>query len=118
MNNVLSRGSKIYLDVENTVESAVNQYLDCRDGIVKMIEYAADSGYGSPSRLFLCIDSKHETVALIRQHRTIRMGGWIEEATYFDSDSFEFLECLITGNPNRFGKEVHILRDYNTEREL
>lgn len=91
----LKRGDKIYLDKDNTIESEVNKYLECRDGIVEAYEYRDESGYGFPARIFMCQDSKHETVAIIRQ--TLYGNGWEEEAIHFDNYSFAFLEALIGG---------------------
>ena len=61
------RGHKLYNDKAETEESLVNPYLDCRDGVVKQIEYNDESGYGSLTQLLICEDTKHESTALIRR---------------------------------------------------
>ncbi len=107
----LNRNDKIYLDDNNIKESFVNEYLSCRDGIVEVCEYRSDSGYGSKTRLFLCRNTKHESVSIIRQTYIEYKKMWIEEVVSFDSDSFKFLEVLITGK----SKDIHeytLVRDY------
>jgi len=100
----LNRGDKMYLDKDNTKESCVNIYLECRDGIVECYEYNDCSGYGSKTRLFLCENYKHEHMAIIRQIY-IDNGNWVEEVMSFDSDSFELMKALITGNRDKvYGK--------------
>ena len=96
--NQLSKWDKLYLDSAQTKESVVNTYLKCRDGIVEAYEYTNESGYGQPTRLFLCRDTKHESVALVRQTKSIINKEWLEEALVFDSDSFGFLEALVKGD--------------------
>ena len=65
----LNRGDKVYLDKEGIIGSQVNQYIECSGGIVEMYEYKDCSGYGSNTRLFLCRDTKHESVSIIMQDR-------------------------------------------------
>lgn len=108
----LNRGDKIYLDKENTVESAVNTFLDCRDGIVHMVEYHDTSGYGCRTRFFYCINAKHEYCALIRQVNIDNDKGWREESMFFDSDSFEFVESLINLDIKSLGNKYTLVRDY------
>lgn len=105
----LKRNDKIYLDKENKVESYVNQYLSCRDGIVEVYEYRDSSGYGSMVRLFLCNNTKHEVLSIIRQTYSDLDDKWIEEEMSFDSDSFKFLEALIKGEK---GDGYSLVRDY------
>lgn len=104
------RGHKIYLDRDNKIESDVNQYLNCRDGVVEMIEYRDDSGYGSWTKLYLCRDIKHESVCLIRQVEC--NGLYSEESLYFDSDSFEQLQYLLGNGKRPHMAEIKLLRDY------
>lgn len=65
----LKRGASIYLDEEQQKESAVNRYLNCRDGVVEVLEYKDNSGYGLDTRLFLCNDTKHEIISIIKQSK-------------------------------------------------
>ncbi len=109
----LNRGDKIYLDKEETKESFVNIYLECRDGIVEVYEYNDESGYGLETRLFLCHNTKHETISIIRQIWSDSIKEWIEEEMVFDSDSFYFLKGLINGNKDVSGGEYFLIRDYN-----
>lgn len=111
----LKRGDKIYLDSSNTNESLVNAYLDCRDGIVEVYEYSDTSGYGSKTRLFLCRNTKHETVTVIRQTYIEITNKWMEEDMSFDSDSFEFLEAIINGKADADGGKYTMVRDYSEE---
>jgi hypothetical protein len=113
----MNRGDKLYLNGNRTKESAVNPYLDCRDGIVEMLEYTDDSGYGSPTKLFLCQNSKHEQTCIVRQTFSNLSGEWMEEAMRFDSDSFAFLRALLNGDKNVGGGKYTLLRDYNLENE-
>lgn len=106
----LNRGDKIYLDFEKTKESAVNTFLDCRDGIVRVAEYEDESGYGSLVRLFICEDAKHETVSIIRQ--TWGLGEWTEECLSFDSDSFQYLKSMINYREIS-GAKYTVVRNYN-----
>lgn len=108
----LNRGDKIYLDKYNIQESAVNQYLDCRDGIVELYEYTDCSGYGAKTRLFYCQDAKHESVSIIRQVYIRDSMEWIEETLDFDADSFAFLKAIINGNKTAIGGKYSLLRDY------
>jgi hypothetical protein len=108
----LNRGDKIYLDKEKTRESAVNHFLKCRDGIIKVYEYRDESGYGSKTRLFLCEDTKHEAISIIRQVYVDYKDEWIEESVDFDSDSYIFLRALINGNENEIGGKYYLVRYY------
>ena len=108
----LNRGDKIYLDKEKTIESGVNIYLDCRDGIVECYEYRDESGYGSKTKLFLCRNTKHETISIIRQVWHSVVEKWIEEELVFDSDSFHFLVGLITSKEDVAGGKYSLVRDY------
>lgn len=103
----LKRGDKIYLDKDKTKESAVNFYLGCRDGIVEVYEYRDESGYGSKTKLFLCEDSKHEGISLIRQAYNDISKEWDEESMDFDSDSFRYLDALINGDKKKPGENIH-----------
>ena len=106
----LNRGDKIYLDENKEKESLVNQYLDCRDGIVELYEYNDSSGYGSKTRLFICEDTKHESVSIIRQTWSNFINEWIEEEMWFDSDSFVFLKALIIGHEEAPGGKYSLVR--------
>jgi len=108
----LNRGDKIYLDTEKTEESGVNEYLDCRDGIVEVYEYRDFSGYGLKTRLFLCQNTKHESVCIIRQTWNDLAKKWIEEDMLFDSDSFVFLKDIINGAKAERGGKYSLVRDY------
>ena len=108
----LNRGDKIYLDTEKTEESSINQYLDCRDGIVEVYEYNDCSGYGSKTRLFLCENTKHESLSIIRQTWNDFAKKWIEEDMGFDSDSFVFLKAIINGKKDELGGKYSLVRDY------
>ncbi|HEY1024048.1 MAG TPA: hypothetical protein VGE26_02700 [Sphingobacteriaceae bacterium] len=110
-----TRGHKIYLDQERTVESAANHYFECRDGIVESVEYYDASGYGQLTRILLCTDTKHETNAVIRQVQ-IDKDLLREEVMLFDSDSFKFLEALILGKKSELGGKFELLRDYSNEQ--
>ena len=103
---------KIYLDKDRTVESAVNKYLECRDGIVEMYTYSSDSGHGPTTRLYYCQNTKHAQCSIIRQIRTPDL--WVEEEMSFDTDSFKFLEALIRGKTDAFGGGYTKIRDYST----
>lgn len=109
----LQRGDKIYLDILQTKESAVNTYLDCRDGIVEVYQYTDGSGYGSKTNLFLCQNTKSESISIIRQTWNNFIKEWIEETLDFDSDSFVFLKSLINGKHDELGGEYLLVRDYN-----
>jgi hypothetical protein len=107
------RGHKMYLDKEQTVESAANPYFECRDGVIDSVEYV-DHGGNNPygwTRLMLCKNHKHEHLALIRQTMGLD-GNLIEESMVFDSDSFEFLGALINGKRELLGGKFELLRDY------
>jgi hypothetical protein len=108
----LNRGNKIYLDPAEFKESGVNTYLACRDGIVEVYEYQDYSGYGSKVRLFLCNNTKHEVLSIIRQTWNEFINEWIEEEMIFDSDSFDFLEALIKGKKDELGGRYSLVRDY------
>lgn len=108
----LNRGDKIFLDSENKKESFVNDYLECRDGIVKVYEYRDDSGYGSKTRLFLCENTKHESVSIIRQIWVQSKKEWFEQYMVFDSDSFVFMKALINNKIDEFCGTYTLVRDY------
>lgn len=108
----LERGDKIYLDENNIKGSLVNSYLDCRDGYIEVCEYNDMSGYGSKVRLFLCRNTKHESISVVRQTWGVFTKEWIEEEMTFDSDSFEFLEDLISGERKSLGGVFSLVRDY------
>ena len=108
----MKRGSKIYLDKDNLKESSVNRYLACRDGVVEMYQYADCSGYGNKTKLYLCQNTKHESVSIIRQ--TLLSGNeWQEEEMNFDSDSFSLMEALIKGDTKNIHGDYIKLRDYS-----
>ena len=109
----LKRGDKIYLDVINSKESDVNSFLDCRDGVVEVYEYNDNSGYGAMVRLFLCQNTKHESVCIIRQTYNTINKEWNEESMYFDTDSFEFLKAIINGKEDERGGTYTLVRDYS-----
>lgn len=108
----LKRGDKIYLDIDKTKESEINHFLDCRDGVVEVYEYNNCSGYGDKTRMFLCDNTKHERIALIRQTYNKFNKEWIEESMHFDSDSFVYLEALINGKKDELGGKFSLVRDY------
>lgn len=108
----LGRGGKIYLDMDKKEESAVNPYLECRDGVVEVFEYNDESGYGSRTRLFYCRNYKHECKSIIRQVYIDSEKRWTENDMTFDSDSFEFLKALIDGNKDISGGKYSLVRDY------
>lgn len=107
----LNRGDRLYLDEEKTIKSDVNLFLACRDGIIEVYEYLDSSGYGSQTRIFLCEDTKHESIAIIRQTKSIDK-TWKEETMYFDTDSFKFLKGLIVENSTVSGGTYTVLRNY------
>lgn len=107
----LKRGDKIFLDLNETKESSINHYLECRDGIIEMYEYNDLSGYGSKTRLFLCENLKHETISIIRQIWSESANEWIEEQMSFDSDSFKFLKALINNQKELSGVKYYLVRD-------
>ena len=108
----LKRGDKIFLDEKQEVESFVNTYLDCRDGVVEVYEYNDESGYGLKTRLFYCQDKRHETKSIVRQTWSNTGKVWSEELMVFDSDSFDFLIAIITGKENQSGGKYSLIRDY------
>ena len=108
----LNRGDKIFLDLENKKESFVNDYLECRDGIVEVYEYTDQSGYGSRTRLFLCKNTKHESVSIIRQIWSDYNKEWLEKYMVFDTDSFSFLEALVNGKKDEYCGTYSLVRDY------
>lgn len=108
----LNRGDKIFLDSENKKESFVNDYLECRDGIVEVYEYRDESGYGSKTRLFLCENTKHESVSIIRQIWIENKKEWFEQYMVFDSDSFVFMKALINNKKDEFCGTYTLVRDY------
>ena len=108
----LNRGDKIFLDSENKKESFVNDYLECRDGIVEVYEYTDQSGYGSRTRLFLCKNTKHESVSIIRQIWSDYNKEWLEKYMVFDTDSFSFLEALVNGKKDEYCGTYSLVRDY------
>lgn len=85
-------------------DSAVNSYSDARDGIITRIKYRDMSGYGSETELYLCENTKHESLAIVKRVKCL--GKWVEESMHFDSDSFEYLQDLLKG-----GGEI--IRDYS-----
>lgn len=111
----LTRNDKLYLNDYKTKESYVNEFLSCRDGIVEVYEYSDDSGYGSKTKLFLCKNTKHEVVSIIRWIWCERLKEWIEEEISFDNNSFEFLKTLISGSKNELGGKYTVVRDYSKE---
>jgi len=108
----LKRGDKIYLDIDKTKESEINSFLACRDGIVEVYEYNDCSGYGAKIRLFLCNNTKHENIALIRQTYNSLDKEWMEESMHFDSDSFVYLQAIINGKKDELGGDFSLVRDY------
>lgn len=108
----LNKGDKIYLDKDETKESEVNGFLACRDGVVTMYEYHDSSGYGSKTRLFLCRDVKHETIAIVRQTYIRFTEEWAEESMHFDLDSFVYLEAIINRKEDEAGATFSLVRDY------
>lgn len=110
----LKRGDKIYLDKENTKPSIVNFFSKCRDGVIEMYEYRDCGGYGNEVRLFLCNNTKHEAISIVRQ--TLVKDEWQEEELLFDSDSFKFLGALLAGRKEELGGKYFLVRDYENER--
>lgn len=108
----LNRGDKIFLDLENKKESFVNDYLECRDGIVEVYEYTDESGYGSETRLFLCKNTKHESISIIRQVWSDYSKEWLEEYMAFDTDSFAFVKALVNGKKDEYCGTYSLVRDY------
>ena len=109
----LKRWDKIYLDDKaKTKESAINDYLSCRDGIVEAFEYNDTSGYGSKTRLFLCENTKQEVISIVRQTWNNLAKEWIEEDMTFDTNSFVFLKALINNKKEELGGKYFLVRDY------
>jgi hypothetical protein len=108
----LNRGDKIYLDADNTKESEVNTYLECRDGVVECYEYYDEGGYGLKTRLFYCRNSKSETCAIIKQVYSDLSKVWMEESLTFDTYSFDLLVALVNGNKTHFNGTYSLVRDY------
>lgn len=100
---MMVRGDKLYEDKESQVDA----YLDCRDGIVNCVEYIDESGYGNKTKLYLCENTKHESISIIREC------GGIEESLDFDTDSFKFLLALLENRTDELGGKFTTLRDYN-----
>lgn len=111
----LNRGDKIYLDTKQEKESAVNEYLQCRGGIVEVYEYNDRSGYGAKTRLFYCQNTKHESISIIRQSYIEHKKEWVEEWMVFDSDSFSFLIAILNGKTDEIGGKYSLVRDYNED---
>ena len=103
---IMKRGDTLYEDKQ----SAVDAYLDCRDGIVNCVEYTDGSGYGSKTKLYLCENTKHESISIIRE------SAGIEETLNFDIDSFKFLLALLQGRTDELGGKFTTLRDYNSKK--
>lgn len=100
-------GDIIYLDKEKTIKSEVNIYLQWRDYVVDVYEYVNCSGYGNPSRLFLCKDLKYDSAVIISQEYI--NGKWNEFSFSFGDDEFELLCALIDGNfTHPYGKHLRI----------
>lgn len=99
----MKRGDKLYEDRDFVVDL----YLDCRDGIVKCVEYNDMSGYGSKIKLYLCENIKYEVISLIRE-----VNG-IEEVMDFDLDFFKFFLVLFNNKIDELGSKFIILRDYS-----
>lgn len=97
---------KIYL--HDGSESAVNNYLTCRDGIVRRASYFSDAGYGVKTEIYLCENTKHESISIVRL--TNIDGSLYEDVLNFYSDDFEFLKILILG-------EGELIRDYSSKDE-
>ena len=112
----LKRGDKIYLDEDQKIESSVNSFLGCRDGVVELFEYTDCSGYGSPIRLFYCQNTKHEAEAIVRQTYSDIKKVWLEESMFFGSDDIEFLKAILIGKQDVLGGTYSLIRDYNTDK--
>jgi hypothetical protein len=107
----LNRGDKIYLDTQQTKESSINSFLDCRDATIHAYEFNQDSGYGSKVRFILCDNYKHEVMMLVKQTYSNTTKEWSEIQIDFDSDSFRFLKSLINYEPTALGEEYFIIRE-------
>jgi|GEM_PF-5520424 len=101
----MKRGDKLYEEGD----SAVDPYLACRDGIVNCVEYIDGSGYGSKTKLYLCENTKHEFISIVREC------NGIEESLDFDTDSFKFLSALLENRTDELGGKFTTLRDYNSK---
>ena len=110
--DTLKRGDKLYLNEQHTKESCINDYIAARDAIVEVYEYTDSSGYGSKARIFLCVNTKHDTTSIVRQTWSQLTREWQEEAMEFDTDSFIFLEALIESNRQAGGAVYSLLRTY------
>ena len=108
----LNRGDKIFLDKDCKKESDVNQFLDCRDGVVEAYEYNDSAGYGAKTRLFYCQNHKHEQISIVRQIYNEIGKEWKEEIMHFDTASFEFLKGIIEGNEDVPGGKYLLVRHY------
>ena len=100
------------MEIPISEESEVYGFIICRDGIVECYEYNDMSGYGAKTRLFLCEDTKHESIAVIRQTYNIISEEWIEDSLYFDRDSFQFLKALIGNKKDEPGGKYFLIRNY------
>jgi len=108
----LKRGDKIYLDENNTKESSINEYLECRNGIVEVFEYRDDFGYGLKTRLFVCENTKQEVISIIRQTWSDITKEWNEENMSFDTNSIIFLRALLNHKTgNQLGGKYSLVRD-------
>lgn len=78
-------------------ESALNTFIECRDGIIYKRSYRDCSGYGSPTDAYYCRDTKHESVALIIHTRSEydKEKKIYEKCMFFDSDSWEEIQKLL-----------------------
>lgn len=94
----IERGEKKFILKDGT-ESALNQFIDCRDGIIYKREYMDCSGYGSLTTAYYCKNTKHESVAIIIHTYEDRFRasdtGIYEKALFFDSDSWREIEKLL-----------------------
>jgi len=100
------------MEIPISEESEVYGFIICRDGIVECYEYNDMSGYGAKTRLFLCQDTKHESIAVIRQTYNTISEEWIEDSLHFDRDSFQFLKALINNKENEIGGKYSLVRTY------
>lgn len=97
---------KIYL--HNGSESLLNTYLTCRDGVISKVSYTSDAGYGGETEIYLCENTKHESISIVKL--TNINGSLYEDVLNFYSDDFEFFKTLILG-------EGEIVRDYSSKDE-
>lgn len=91
-------------------ESAVNEFLTCRDGVVEMIEFRSDSGYGIPHRFFNCYNTKHEVRAYVLQYYDSE-SIWREDVISSDADSFREIEKVLGINKDE-NNDVVLYRTY------